>query len=80
MKGSLLFEQDQNWDVALKNFKSARYVDSASTIHPYCLEEKINRYSLVNKIKKNGTILYLLEGDNFVNDLIFYAFFQQTPV
>ncbi|KAG4998920.1 hypothetical protein JHK87_019992 [Glycine soja] len=23
MKGSLLFEQDQNWDVALKNFKSA---------------------------------------------------------
>ncbi|KAK7369600.1 hypothetical protein VNO80_11642 [Phaseolus coccineus] len=26
MKGSLLFEQDQNWDVALKNFKSARAV------------------------------------------------------
>ncbi|KAK6794200.1 hypothetical protein RDI58_007653 [Solanum bulbocastanum] len=25
MKGSLLFEQDQNWDVALKCFKSARY-------------------------------------------------------
>ena len=24
MKGSLLFEQDQNWDVALMNFKSAR--------------------------------------------------------
>jgi signal recognition particle subunit SRP68 len=26
MKGSLLFEQDQNWDVALKHFKSARAV------------------------------------------------------
>ncbi|KAH0704383.1 hypothetical protein KY290_017700 [Solanum tuberosum] len=26
MKGSLLFEQDQNWDVALKCFKSARAV------------------------------------------------------
>ncbi|WVZ23553.1 hypothetical protein V8G54_002097 [Vigna mungo] len=26
MKGSLLFEQDQNWVVALKNFKSARAV------------------------------------------------------
>ncbi|KAF7834039.1 signal recognition particle subunit SRP68 [Senna tora] len=26
MKGSLLFEQDQNWDVALMNFKSARAV------------------------------------------------------
>ncbi|WVZ21845.1 hypothetical protein V8G54_000389 [Vigna mungo] len=51
MKGSLLFEQDQNWDVALKNFKSARYVDSASTIHPYCLEEKINRYSLLTLLK-----------------------------
>ncbi|KAK4349153.1 hypothetical protein RND71_031908 [Anisodus tanguticus] len=25
MKGSLLFEQDQNWDVALKCFKSTRY-------------------------------------------------------
>ncbi|KAJ0536746.1 putative signal recognition particle subunit SRP68, SRP68 domain superfamily [Helianthus annuus] len=24
MKGNLLFEQDQNWDVALKSFKSAR--------------------------------------------------------
>ncbi|KAL5791587.1 hypothetical protein ACOSP7_000181 [Xanthoceras sorbifolium] len=26
MKGNLLFEQDQNWDTALKNFKSARAV------------------------------------------------------
>ncbi|KAK3042488.1 hypothetical protein RJ639_000212 [Escallonia herrerae] len=26
MKGSLLFEQDQNWDIALKSFKSARAV------------------------------------------------------
>ncbi|XP_071710376.1 uncharacterized protein [Rutidosis leptorrhynchoides] len=26
MKGNLLFEQDQNWDVALKSFKSARVV------------------------------------------------------
>ncbi|KAI3759558.1 hypothetical protein L6452_07454 [Arctium lappa] len=26
MKGSLLFEQDQNWDIALKSFKSARVV------------------------------------------------------
>ncbi|GAB2222548.1 hypothetical protein Droror1_Dr00016666 [Drosera rotundifolia] len=26
MKGSLLFEQDQNWDMALRNFKSARAV------------------------------------------------------
>ncbi|MED6169352.1 hypothetical protein PIB30_020658 [Stylosanthes scabra] len=26
MKGNLLFEQDQNWDVALMNFKSARAV------------------------------------------------------
>lgn len=26
MKGSLLFEQDQNWDTALRNFKSARAV------------------------------------------------------
>lgn len=25
MKGNLLFEQDQNWEVALKSFKSARY-------------------------------------------------------
>ncbi|KAG5041379.1 hypothetical protein JHK85_013855 [Glycine max] len=40
MKGSLLFEQDQNWDVALKNFKSARYIDPASMIHTYCLEKK----------------------------------------
>ena len=24
MKGNLLFEQDQNWDTALMNFKSAR--------------------------------------------------------
>lgn len=26
MKGNLLFEQDQNWDIALKNFRSARVV------------------------------------------------------
>uniref|UniRef100_A0A5B6YLC3 Signal recognition particle subunit SRP68 n=1 Tax=Davidia involucrata TaxID=16924 RepID=A0A5B6YLC3_DAVIN len=26
MKGNLLFEQDQNWDIALKSFKSARAV------------------------------------------------------
>ncbi|KAK9282598.1 hypothetical protein L1049_010815 [Liquidambar formosana] len=26
MKGNLLFEQDQNWDIALMNFKSARAV------------------------------------------------------
>nr|XP_043615136.1 signal recognition particle subunit SRP68 isoform X2 [Erigeron canadensis] len=26
MKGNLLFEQDQNWDIALKSFKSARVV------------------------------------------------------
>uniref|UniRef100_A0A803N7D9 Signal recognition particle subunit SRP68 n=1 Tax=Chenopodium quinoa TaxID=63459 RepID=A0A803N7D9_CHEQI len=26
MKGNLLFEQDQNWDMALRNFKSARAV------------------------------------------------------
>ncbi|XP_062110204.1 uncharacterized protein LOC133822024 isoform X2 [Humulus lupulus] len=26
MKGNLLFEQDQNWEIALKNFKSARAV------------------------------------------------------
>lgn len=25
MKGSLLFEQDEHWDIALKCFKSARY-------------------------------------------------------
>lgn len=26
MKGTLLFEQDRNWDTALMNFKSARYI------------------------------------------------------
>ena len=26
MKGSLLFEQDEHWDIALKCFKSARYI------------------------------------------------------
>lgn len=26
MKGNLLFEQDQNWDTALMNFKSARCI------------------------------------------------------
>lgn len=29
MKGSLLFEQDQNWDTALRNFKSARCISSS---------------------------------------------------
>jgi len=33
MKGSLLFEQDQNWDVALKHFKSARYIYYVSLIY-----------------------------------------------
>lgn len=55
MKGSLLFEQDQNWDVALKNFKSARYIDSASIIHTYFLEKKIT--FLVNKIKKEQSYI-----------------------
>lgn len=26
MKGSLLFEKDEHWDIALKCFKSARYI------------------------------------------------------
>lgn len=26
MKGTLLFEQDQNWETALVNFKNARYM------------------------------------------------------
>jgi len=53
MKGSLLFEQDQNWDVALKNFKSARYIDSASMIHAYCLEKEDNIDALFGKQDKN---------------------------
>jgi hypothetical protein len=41
MKGSLLFEQDQNWDVALKHFKSARYICYVSLIYIHCLEKKM---------------------------------------
>ncbi|KAI3510614.1 hypothetical protein L1887_17744 [Cichorium endivia] len=34
MKGNLLFEQDHNWDIALKSFKSARQVISSYTVIP----------------------------------------------
>lgn len=41
MKGSLLFEQDQNWDVALMHFKSARYIYYVFLIYTYCHEKKM---------------------------------------
>lgn len=32
MKGNLLFEQDQNWETALKNFKNARFIHVSITL------------------------------------------------
>ena len=36
-----MMASNQNWDVALKNFKSARYIDPGSMIHTYCLEKNM---------------------------------------
>jgi hypothetical protein len=63
MKGNLLFEQDQNWDTALMNFKSARCILVSFNMLMFTIDTLLLEMNLIIKSllknKKNNELIDL---------------------